>query len=396
MVLLSLTFILRWSVLLSSHNTVQGVTFPSMHAMWGRWAPPKERTRLAAITYSGPYVGNVLSFPLSALLCQYGFDGGWPSVFYVFGSVGVVWFIFWVLLAHSTPADHPRISSDERNYIEGALDSENTRTKDRAKTPWFQILTSRPVWGLMIVYFCTNWGFYTLLTCIPILLKQTLGCSNNIPIVLNGIYSSIPYVFLSLSTLLSGPLADYVRSHWFSTGVTRKLFDIVGMMSAAFFLLICGYFGDTIPMVITFLAVSVGMGGFVAGGHSVNHLDIGASYAGILMGITNMCGTIPGFIGPQVAKLIAATPNDPKCSPEYISTLRDEWRQVLILSAEMLVAGALIFTILGSGKTQPWAKSRDDVITTSPQMADDKEDADEKTPLLTHTNGHDRLKHPVA
>jgi hypothetical protein len=80
----------------------------------------------------------------------------------------------------------------------------------------------------MIVYFCTNWGFYTLLTCIPILLKQTLGCSNNIPIVLNGIYSSIPYVFLSLSTLLSGPLADYVRSHWFSTGVTRKLFDIVG------------------------------------------------------------------------------------------------------------------------------------------------------------------------
>ena len=78
-------------------------------------------------------------------------------------------------------------------------------------------------------------------------------------------------------------------------------------MSAAFFLLICGYFGDTIPMVITFLAVSVGMGGFVAGGHSVNHLDIGASYAGILMGITNMCGTIPGFIGPQVAKLIAAT-----------------------------------------------------------------------------------------
>ena len=47
-------------------------------------------------------------------------------------------------------------------------------------TPWFSILTSPPVWGIMVVYFCTNWGFYTLLTCIPTFIKQTLGCSNNI------------------------------------------------------------------------------------------------------------------------------------------------------------------------------------------------------------------------
>ena len=45
------------------------------------------------------------------------------------GSAGVVWFVFWVLLAHSTPADHPRISPTERNYIESSLESENTRTK---------------------------------------------------------------------------------------------------------------------------------------------------------------------------------------------------------------------------------------------------------------------------
>lgn len=76
---------------------------------------------------------------------------------------------------------------------------------------------------------------------------------------------------------------------------------------SAVFLLLCGYFGDSVPMAITFLAVSVGIGGLVYGGHCVNHLDIGAPYAGVLMGLTNMCGTIPGFVSPQIAKLIAAT-----------------------------------------------------------------------------------------
>ena len=29
--------------------------------------------------------GTAILIPLAGLLCEYGFDGGWPSVFYVFG-----------------------------------------------------------------------------------------------------------------------------------------------------------------------------------------------------------------------------------------------------------------------------------------------------------------------
>ena len=31
----------------------QGMTVPAMHALWGVWAPAKERSRLANFTYTG-------------------------------------------------------------------------------------------------------------------------------------------------------------------------------------------------------------------------------------------------------------------------------------------------------------------------------------------------------
>jgi len=35
---------------------------------------------------SGSMMGNVLALPLCGLLCKYGFDEGWASIFYVIGE----------------------------------------------------------------------------------------------------------------------------------------------------------------------------------------------------------------------------------------------------------------------------------------------------------------------
>lgn len=34
----------------------------------------------------GSWMGNVIALPLSGYLCENGFGGGWPSVFYVIGK----------------------------------------------------------------------------------------------------------------------------------------------------------------------------------------------------------------------------------------------------------------------------------------------------------------------
>ncbi len=48
--------------------------------------------------------------------------GGWPSAFWVFGLVGVVWFPIWGLLAYEKPEDHPNMHPNELAIIrEGIL-----------------------------------------------------------------------------------------------------------------------------------------------------------------------------------------------------------------------------------------------------------------------------------
>jgi len=57
-----------------------------MHAMWGSWAPPVERSRLVSLTYAGCHFGTVIAQPIAGLLCSSTIMGGWPSVFYIFGE----------------------------------------------------------------------------------------------------------------------------------------------------------------------------------------------------------------------------------------------------------------------------------------------------------------------
>ena len=45
-------------------------------------------------------MGTVISLPISGVLCDY---LGWESVFYVFGCLGLVWFICWTIFVYDNP-----------------------------------------------------------------------------------------------------------------------------------------------------------------------------------------------------------------------------------------------------------------------------------------------------
>jgi ACS family sodium-dependent inorganic phosphate cotransporter-like MFS transporter 5 len=53
---------------------------------------------------AGSNFGTIISMPLSGYLCSLEFLGGWPLSFYIFGGLGVVWFVVWLFVVYDTPA----------------------------------------------------------------------------------------------------------------------------------------------------------------------------------------------------------------------------------------------------------------------------------------------------
>lgn len=62
----------------------------------------------------------VIASALGGIIIQF-VPGGWPNVFYIFGIVGIIWYIIWCLLCYNDPHSHPFITDEERDYLAQTL-----------------------------------------------------------------------------------------------------------------------------------------------------------------------------------------------------------------------------------------------------------------------------------
>ena len=67
---------------------------------------------------NGPQLGTVVAMSISGVLSS---SIGWPSIFYVFGAVGVAWSLAFFFLGSDRPSDHPKICPTEARYINDSL-----------------------------------------------------------------------------------------------------------------------------------------------------------------------------------------------------------------------------------------------------------------------------------
>ena len=123
---------------------------------------------------------------------------------------------------------HPRIAKQELDYIKNEL--LNTLSEKPKPIPWKSILTSIPLWGMIITDMGNCVGIMTLGSYGPSYLKYMLG----VDIKTNGFLSGLPMLTRYLGGLFHAAIADYLftKRDW-SVLWVRRVFNSICMCGPA-------------------------------------------------------------------------------------------------------------------------------------------------------------------
>lgn len=321
-----------------------GVAFPATHHMFACWILPCERSRAVAFVGSGTYLASGLCMLFAPLLIVH---HGYSSVFMLTGLVGLVWAAFWHVIGYDTPSEHPDISFSElgllRDALHGPLGHGTPQTEEtnleiygkdspsdkQHRIPWGFILTRPPVWALLVAHFSYSVAFCTILSWIPSYFHQAMS----VPLSEVGYYSVLPFFVMAIAANLGGFLADHLFNSGYPLLTVRKIMTSLGMLGPALFLLILCCLESAVAAVVC-MSVILALGSMTLGGHSVNHLDIGPKYAGVLEGIAGIFSTLGAICGVSGAGVVLDATGS--------------WHTVFCLLSGIFVFGSTLFNLWAS------------------------------------------------
>ncbi|CAH2096624.1 unnamed protein product [Euphydryas editha] len=366
-----MSFCLPWAtlyggwILTAIFRIVQGLSqacvIPGMHTMFGKWTTLEERGRLAGLAYGGQALGAVLGLPITGFIAASPL--GWPGIFRFYGILsGIVGGVIWALSANS-PAEHPKISATERQYIEESIGN-GENSKKKLRIPWGAILRCRGLYAIVLTHIGNTWGQLTLYSEVPAYMDKVMGVN----IKANGVLTALPFLVMWFTNFFFSWFTDMlIVKNILSVRNTRKLANSIGSIPAAIGFIALAYAPRNIYVVeaILIFICSFKIAGHV--GFTINHIDISSNFSGTMMSISNFASNSFGVLAPMVAGYILTDVTD--------VTL---WRKVFFVSAGLYFFTNLAYVILGTAERADW--------DIPPEETDNVEDAKEMEPMIKEKN----------
>ncbi|MDT5151914.1 MAG: transporter, family, hexuronate transporter [Mycobacterium sp.] len=205
----------------------EGPMMPISTKITANWFPRRRTASMLNLIQSGTTVGPILATPFVVWMAT---TLGWRESFVILGALGLVWTIIWARVGRDNPAEHPKVSASELEYITadhnvgGAVTTEDSTSR----AEFWKLLRSPYIAALAFGYFCYAWVLFMFLTWYPQYLVEARGVDKS---DLAGI-ATIPWITATLGLVGGGLVAARLVCRTGSLVSARQFVVVVGLLGA--------------------------------------------------------------------------------------------------------------------------------------------------------------------
>lgn len=329
--------ILLWRFLCGA---TQAGAYPVASGLIRSWFPLQQRGIASSIVAMGGRTGAVVAPIVTAELIAV-FHDRWQPVLIVYGLLGFVTALLFLIVCRNSPCEHPLCNDAEKRFITPELTTSGDLEYHRPSFPWRMLLSSVSLWGNSVTQLLTNIGWLFVVTWLP----RYLESMHNIPLKEQAVMTAIPTAVGILGMLCGGWGTDLaVRKLGLKWG-RRIPVLVTRFLAAAGYgacIIVSQWTADKDAMwaawaIIACLSFATFACDFGVPAIWAYAQDVGGPFTASIMAWSNMWGNLGAAVAPLLYnEVLGETPTV------------TEWNQLFALCAGVFILSGLSALVLDS------------------------------------------------
>ena len=258
------------------------------------WFPRSERGRIQGTThFFSRFAVAVTPFVAGSIILSF----GWRALFYIFGSLGLLWAAVFAVYYRNRPEEHAHVNRSELAEIRGLNPDGSLKSLPAGQqaVPWRRILGAPNMWFIALGYCCFFFGTNFYLTWYPTYLRE----HRHMTLQALGAIGSIPLFAGMAGDLVGGSLSDLLFKRTGRPRFSRSMVAAPGFLLSGAFLIPAAMTGSAWASVLS-LAASFFFLELVIGPAWAVPMDVGGAFSGTVTGVMNMAGALAASVTPLV------------------------------------------------------------------------------------------------
>lgn len=269
--------------------------YPSNAVFNSFWFAKGEKGRASSALLAGSYFGPVIA-PVVTIAIVNMF--GWQAVFYIFGAIGIVIALLWIVIAKDLPEQHKMVNEAEKRYI---MANRDIIKIEKNNAPWNIFLRRFSFYALAAQYFVVQFVVSLFLIWLPTYLTEQYNVKLTDPDMAWA--AGAPWIAMFLLILCGGAISDKLLQKGKSRFIARATIAVIGFVVFCISLFMSI---QTNNLVVNVLWLSLCLGGIgIATGMSwAAATDLGRNFSGSVSGWMNLWGNIGALLSPLLAGML--------------------------------------------------------------------------------------------